>query len=74
MVDEKPVDSQLAELVSEAFEDDQRAWLSEEAAVWTDAGSPECRLAEHDSDVSVNSWRKVVARSEQLRKEAHASD
>lgn len=70
-VDERTVDSELTELVSEAFEDDRRASLSEDAADWTDADSPEHQLAEHDNDVSVNSWRKVVARSEQLRKETH---
>jgi hypothetical protein len=65
------VDSELAELMSDAFEDDKRASLSENAAVWTAAGSPEREQAEQDDEVSANSWRKVVARSEQLRKEAH---
>jgi hypothetical protein len=70
-VDDRPIDSELADLVSDAFEDDRRASLSEDAAESTDAGSPEHEQADHDHEVSVNSWRKVVARSEKLRKEAH---
>jgi hypothetical protein len=71
VVGERQHDSELDDLVSEAFKDDQRASLSDDAAESTDAGSPEREQAEHDHEVSVNSWRKVVARSEQLRKEAH---
>ena len=70
-VGERRHDSELEDLVSDAFEDDRRASLSEDTADLTDAESPERKQAEHDHEVSVNSWRKVVARSEQLRKEAH---
>ena len=71
-VGERQHDPELGDLVSEAFEDDRRASLSEDTAESTDADSPEREQAEHDHEVSVNSWRKVVARSEQLRKEAHS--
>jgi hypothetical protein len=70
-VNERERDPELDELMSEAFEDDERASLSEDAAESTDVDGPQRQQAEHDQDVSVNSWRKVVARSEQLRKEAH---
>jgi hypothetical protein len=70
-VDDRPIDSELADLVSDAFEDDRRASLSENAAESTDADSPEHELAAHDHEVSVNSWRKVVVRNEKLRKVAH---
>lgn len=70
-VDVRPVDAELDELIREAFEDDKRASLSERAAALADASSPEREQADLDNEMSVNSWRKVVARSEQLRKEAH---
>jgi hypothetical protein len=69
-VDDRPIDSELERLMSEAFEADRRTSISEDAAAWTDADSPEREQAERE--VSVNSWRKVVARSEQLRKEARS--
>ena len=45
--------------------------VSVAAAASMDAGSPKRDLAGHDRDVWASPWRKVVARSEQLRKEAH---
>jgi hypothetical protein len=72
-VNEREPDPELGELISEAFAEDERALLTRQAALPTDAGSPEHQPAEQDRDVSTNAWRKVVARSEQLRKAAHTS-
>jgi hypothetical protein len=73
-VDEKPVDPELDELLSQAIEGDERASLSRDAAALTDVDSPEHRQAAHDSEVSAEAWRKVVARSEQLRRDDHPSN
>lgn len=72
-VDEKPVDPELDELLSQAIEGDERASQSRDAAASTGADSPERKQAGHDSEVSAEAWRKVVERSEQLRMDNHPS-
>jgi hypothetical protein len=72
-VDGRPVDPELDELLSEAFKGDERASLSRDAAASTDVDSAERRQAEDDREVAAEAWRKVVKRSEQLRKDEHPS-
>jgi hypothetical protein len=59
--------------MSQAIEDDERASLSRDAANSTDSDGPERKQADDDSEVSAEAWRRVVKRSEQLRKHDHTS-